>query len=1547
MKTKLVLENGSVYEGVSFGFEESVSGEVVFSTNMTGYPESLTDPSFCHQLLCLTYPLVGNYGIASTEELDDCNVLKHLESHRIWVSALLIANYSTTHSHYQSTQSLQKWLKDNRVPALHSIDTRKLTQEIRTHGTMKGKIEFGNDIVDFVDIHKMHLVKTVSTSDMYTLGDGSIHIAVVDCGIKLNIIRHLVHEGFRITVVPYNYNFVNKHFDGIFISNGPGDPRVCSETITHLREYMQKDNAKPVFGICLGNQLLAIAAGASIYKMKYGNRGFNQPVFFPEHNKTYITSQNHGFAVDTKSLPRGWVEFCYNKNDQSNEGIRHTSKPFRSVQFHPEARGGPHDTIFMFKEFYDECCNYKYGHVQQNKILLLGSGGLSIGQAGEFDYSGSQAIKSFKDKGYQVILINPNIATIQTSEGFADQVYYVPVTPEFVTDIIVKERPHYISLSFGGQTALNCGVELFQSGVLGKHNIQVLGTSVDSILKTEDRDLFAKAMTVIGEETPRSQSATTIEEAVVVANAIGYPVLVRAAFALGGLGSGFCHNQDELVSLLSKTFTKTNQVLIDEDLRGWKEVEYEVMRDVDGNSIIICNMENFDPLGIHTGDSIVVAPSQTLNNDEYNMLRTASLKIAGSLGIVGECNVQIGLDPHSKRYKIIEVNPRLSRSSALASKATGYPIAAVAAQLCLGEKLYEITNVVTGNTTANFEPSLDYVVVKVPRWDTLKFRGVDRHLGSAMKSVGEVMGIGRTFEEAFQKGLRMACGRGFEAHGKAPSCGDIMDELRRPTDDRLRVLAHAILKQNMSLTDIHQQSKIDKWFLSKCFAIKDTYASLKEWTIESICDDVLRKAKRDGFSDKQIAHVLMCTENEVTKRRSALRVQNVVKQIDTLAGEYMSQTNYMYSTYMGDTDDLPQYRSPNRKTIVVLGSGKYRIGSSVEFDYCSVKCAQYLREHGYYTVMINYNPETMSTDFDNSDKLYFDELSLESVCSIYKREDAYGIVVSMGGQEPNNIAVDLHKAGLNVLGTDVTSIDACEDRSQFSSMLDRLNICQPRWVCASSDEDIQRFVNDVHFPLLVRPSYVLSGAAMQIVHDEQQLHRCLSLANTVSPDHPIVLTEFITDAREVDVDAVAHNGEVVCYAISEHVENAGVHSGDATLVLPSYSISDDQKRAMVDVIRKIGAELNISGLYNTQFLIQDKWVGVIETNLRASRSIPFVSKTLDIDFIRCAVDAMLGIPQECVGTRDVNFFGVKVPQFSFNRLPNADPVLGVEMASTGEVACFGNTLEEAYLKSLIASRSGISRKKLQTILRLDDTDTSNLEENGHTVLTSVDDDEWSKVDMVIDCSNHPNTRVMRRKAIDFSKCLVTNAQQVTLLSKSLGVYLHAQPYLYYKKSMYKRSIKLFVRQGFTESNGDAQLKIQTALDNIAQYSTAEKQFTLLTGNQAESKDSFKINFTKNHGKAFTPNNFRDYRLNTLNDSDAMIIFRTGLSESTVFEVAYNIFKGKKVPIFYAIEPGCEMKTTLLRELDGYFETKVMYKVIKGGIQNITLDKDFIRFLQEL
>ena len=1542
---RLILENGSVYEGKSFGFNECVSGEVVFSTNMTGYTESFTDPSFCDQILCLTYPLIGNYGIPSEKTTDTNNLLVNLESSNIWIRALLVADYSKEFSHYNAEKSLSEWLISNKVPALTEIDTRRLTKELRSNGSLKGKIVFGEKDIDFVDINKYNLVEKVTCKEPYTLGEGDLHIAVIDCGIKLNILRNLLKQGFKITVIPYDYDFLkDTHYDGIFLSNGPGDPSMCKITIDNLRRFINSDNYKPVFGICLGNQLLAHAAGGTTYKMKYGNRGYNQPVLMLNTETTYITSQNHGFAVDKDSLPEDWEELCINKNDGTNEGIKHKTKPFHSVQYHPEARGGPFDTVYMFKEFYDRCLDFKFGEIKKNKVLLLGSGGLSIGQAGEFDYSGSQAIKSFKKNGLSVILINPNIATIQTCEGFADEIYYVPVQPKYVTQIIEKERPQFISLSFGGQTALNCGIELFHTGVLYKYNVEVLGTSVDNILKTEDRDLFAREMNLIGEKIPKSLPGTNVKEALEAARKIGYPVLCRAAFALGGLGSGFCDNEEELKTLLEKTFTKTNQVLIDEDLRGWKEIEYEVMRDKFGNTITICNMENFDPLGIHTGDSIVIAPSQTLNNDEYNMLRTASLKIAGRLGIIGECNVQMTLDPNSNEYRIIEVNPRLSRSSALASKATGYPIASVAAQLCMGQKLYDITNVVTGTTTANFEPSLDYIVVKIPRWDTRKFNGVDPRLGSAMKSVGEVMAIGRTFEEAFQKGLRMVRGIGFEPFGKEPTLNEIKKELRNPTDDRVRVLAHILYKDILSIDKIYKYSKIDKWFLHKLDNIKNTIMDLQVDQSNKISYEQLRLLKLNGFSDIQIGKKIGMSEIDIRKMRKEYGININAKKIDTLAGEYPADTNYLYTTYNGSVDDIEPCN--DKKTIIILGSGTYRIGSSVEFDYCSVKCMHTLRELGYHTIMVNYNPETISTDFDESDKLYFEELTFERVVDIYEKEEAYGIIISMGGQEPNNIAMKLNEYGINVLGIHPESIDNCEDRFKFSSLLDELNIDQPAWITANNKDDINKFIENNGYPVIVRPSYVLSGAAMRIIYNDESLEQCLNDASDISPDHPVVLTKFIEGAKEVDLDAVCSNGELVTYAVSEHVENAGVHSGDATLVLPAHTISKDMQNKLVDVVKTIGSKLNVSGIYNTQFLIKDDWYGVIETNLRASRSTPFVSKTLDIDFIKLATYAMVGKKDLNFVHKEINYVGVKCPQFSFSRLPEADPILGVEMASTGEVACFGKSLDEAYLKSLIASRSGVPIKKVLNILKLDDSDTSIYEKQGHNIITNVTN--WDIIDMVIDCSNKPENRTLRRNAVDFSKYLITNAQQLELLGQSLNANIACNPYSFYKKTLYKKkNIKLFIRQGFTESSVEKQIKLQNAFNSLLNFQTDNLFVTLVTGNKAESKDTFKVNFEIENNKEFNPKNFREYRLNKLDEADAMVILRTSLSESTVFEVAYNILRGPNIPIFFAIDPEAPLKTTLLRDLTGYNNAKVVYKTMENGIDNIANDQDFLDFINNL
>lgn len=926
------------------------------------------------------------------------------------------------------------------------------------------------------------------------------------------------------------------------------------------------------------------------------------------------------------------------------------------------------------------------------KVLLLGSGALKIGEAGEFDYSGSQALKAMREEGIETVLINPNIATVQTSEGIADKIYFLPVTPFFVEEVIKKEKPQGILLAFGGQTALNCGVALYRAGILEKYSLKVLGTPVQAIMDTEDRELFVKKLDEINVKSIKSHAVENIEDAVVAAENLGYPVILRAAYALGGLGSGFCDNEEELRRLGEKAFSYSPQVLVEKSLKGWKEIEYEVVRDRFDNCITVCNMENFDPLGIHTGESIVVAPSQTLTNHEYNLLRELSIKIVRHVGIVGECNVQYAFDPNSEDYRVIEVNARLSRSSALASKATGYPLAFVAAKLGLGYGLFELKNSITKTTPAYFEPALDYVVCKIPRWDLSKFHGVSREIGSSMKSVGEVMAIGRTFEEALQKGLRMI-GQG--AHGftgnKEITIEDIDKALREPTDNRIFVIAKALIK-GYSVDKIHELTKIDRWFLDKLVSIVDTANELAALdSLEEISKELLLKAKRKGFSDFQIGrHVLkdrVDTDEmviKVRKYRKALGVLPVVKQIDTLAAEFPAKTNYLYLTYNGCVSDI-DYEQDGR-SIIVLGSGAYRIGSSVEFDWCSVNALQTIRDRGWRGVMINYNPETVSTDYDMCDRLYFDELTYERVLDICDLESPYGVVISVGGQIPNNLATRLDSAKVPILGTSADSIDNAEDRHRFSAMLDTLDIDQPRWKELTSMDDIHKFVEDVGFPVLVRPSYVLSGAAMNVCSNSNELEQFLKLAANVSKKHPVVVTEFIEHAKEIEFDAVADHGTVIAYAISEHIEFAGVHSGDATIQFPPQKLYVETARRIKKISRKIAEALNISGPFNIQFLAKENDIKVIECNLRASRSFPFVSKVLKINLIELATRVMIGekVEHPEKSAFDLDYVGVKASQFSFSRLQKADPVLGVDMASTGEVGCLGDDTNEAILKAMLS-----------------------------------------------------------------------------------------------------------------------------------------------------------------------------------------------------------------------------------------------------------------------
>ena len=937
------------------------------------------------------------------------------------------------------------------------------------------------------------------------------------------------------------------------------------------------------------------------------------------------------------------------------------------------------------------------------KVVILGSGALKIGEAGEFDYSGSQALKALKEEGVYTVLVNPNIATIQTSDNIADKIYFLPVTPYFVEQVIKKEQPDGILLSFGGQTALNCGIKLYEGKILEKYNVRVLGTPVQSIIDTEDREIFAGKLGEIDVKTPLSIAVTSIEDALKASDKIGFPIIVRAAYTLGGMGSGFCYNREELVSRAENAFSYSNQILVEESLKGWKEVEYEVVRDAYNNCITVCNMENFDPLGIHTGESIVVAPSQTLSNSEYHKLRELAIKIIRHVGIVGECNVQYALDPNSEDYRVIEVNARLSRSSALASKATGYPLAFVAAKLSLGYGLWELKNSVTKTTPAFFEPALDYIVCKIPRWDLGKFTGVSKQIGSSMKSVGEIMAIGRNFEEVIQKGLRMV-GQGM--HGFVANHPmknkDIREELAEPTDQRIFAISEA-LQNGMSVDEIHELTKIDKWFLEKLKNITDLKLVLeKHHSVQELPTDLIRKAKKSGYSDFQIARLVFKGDDAkmedrllvVRKERQARGIVPVVKQIDTMAGEFPAKINYLYLTYCGTTNDVDFEK--DGKSVVVLGSGAYRIGSSVEFDWCSVNAIETIKKQGLRSVMINYNPETVSTDYDVCDRLYFDELSLERVLDILELEVPKGVIVSVGGQIPNNLAMKLHRQNIPILGTSAINIDNAENRQKFSAMLDKHHIDQPRWSELTSIEDIYTFADEVGFPVLVRPSYVLSGAAMNVVSNKEELEHFLNLAANVSKEFPVVVSEFIEQAKEIEIDAVADKGEMIAFAISEHIEFAGVHSGDATIVFPAQKLYVETIRRIRKIAREIAKALNISGPFNMQLLAKDNDIKVIECNLRASRSFPFVSKVLKVNLIELATKVMLDVPYEKpeINLFSIDYVGIKAPQFSFARLQKADPVLGVDMSSTGEVGCIGENYYDAVLQSMLSVGYRIPQKNI-------------------------------------------------------------------------------------------------------------------------------------------------------------------------------------------------------------------------------------------------------------
>ncbi|KAK9474735.1 uncharacterized protein V1510DRAFT_405815 [Dipodascopsis tothii] len=1349
----LELKDGTLVQGYSFGANKSVAGEFVFQTGMVGYPESITDPSYQGQILVITFPLVGNYGVPSRETRDPLipDLPMHFESNKIHIAGLVVCDYTEQYSHYLATSSLGQWLKEQNIPAVYGVDTRALTKLIRQKGSMLGRMLFPKagsrpssaisdarftnqtsdawrsefETIEWEDPNLKNLVVEVSITEPKIYypdpatarkrPDGkTLRIICIDVGMKFNQIRCFVRRGVELKVVPYDHDILSEEdYDGLFVSNGPGDPAAMTHTIEALSVAIQQERT-PIFGICLGHQLLSRAIGAQTVKLKFGNRGHNIPCTNLINGRCYITSQNHGYAVDVSTLPAGYKELFVNANDGSNEGMYNTTKPIFSVQFHPESTPGPRDTEWMFDTFIDSV--YESAHagklvqikipggtaeealrknppVHVKKVLVLGSGGLSIGQAGEFDYSGSQAIKALKEEGIYTVLINPNIATIQTSKGLADKVYFLPVTPDFVRKVIIEEKVDAIYVTFGGQTALNVGIKLkdeFES--LG---VKVLGTPIDTIITTEDRELFARSMEEIGEKCAKSASASNLQEAVTAVKDIGFPVIVRAAYALGGLGSGFAENMDQLIDLCNRAFASSPQVLIERSMKGWKEIEYEVVRDCNDNCITVCNMENFDPLGIHTGDSIVIAPSQTLSDEDYNMLRTTAVNVIRHLGVVGECNIQYALNPFSKEYCIIEVNARLSRSSALASKATGYPLAFVAAKLGLNIPLNKIKNAVTKVTCACFEPSLDYVVVKIPRWDLKKFTRVSTELSSSMKSVGEVMSIGRTFEEAIQKAIRAIDyhNLGFNATDALMSI-DIDTELQTPSDQRLFALANAMYSGKYSVDKIWQMTKIDKWFLNKLENLIKFGQRLSSFNTSSINTTLMRQAKQLGFDDRQLAKFLNSNEFAVRQRRIELGVTPFVKQIDTVAAEFPCFTNYLYVTYNACEHDI----SFNDHGVMVLGSGVYRIGSSVEFDWCAVRAVRTLREQKIKTVMVNYNPETVSTDYDEADKLYFESLNLERVLDIYQLERSGGVIVSMGGQTSNNIALSLKRENVKILGTSPEMIDGAENRYKFSRMLDRIGVDQPAWKELTSTDEASDFCEKVGYPVLVRPSYVLSGAAMNTVYSRDDLANYLQQAVEVSRDYPVVITKYIENAKEIEMDAVAKDGKMLMHVVSEHVENAGVHSGDATLIVPPQDLDPETVRRIEVATEKIGNALNVSGPFNIQFIAKDNEIKVIECNVRASRSFPFVSKALGVDLIELATKAIVGLPVEAYPEPDQpipkDYCAVKVPQFSFSRLAGADPVLGVEMASTGEVAAFGHNKYEAYLKALIATGFRLPKKNI-------------------------------------------------------------------------------------------------------------------------------------------------------------------------------------------------------------------------------------------------------------
>ena len=1293
----LYLETGEIFEGKSIGFDGVNVGELVFNTSMVGYQEILTDPSYAGQIITMTYPLIGNYGINKS----------YSESEGVQARGFVVKKVSDIDSNFMTEGTIQEFLINNKVVAIEGVDTRDITRNIRDKGVVKSIISskelLSNEVMDLFNNFKdiSDIAKDVTVSEKKVIkgeNENGPKVGILDVGVKQNIVRNLIKRSREVIIYPMSTNtdeIIRDEVDGIHISNGPGDPAVHTEVIKTIAELVE---IMPVFGICFGHQLLSLAMGAKTYKMTFGHRGGNHGVKNIKTNKSFICSQNHGYAVDSESLKNTKLEPYYlNLNDETVEGVIHTEKHAFSVQFHPESAPGPNDTEFIFDDFIKMINGSKAGKTLKeifdqpafenkkqkiNKVLIIGSGPIIIGQAAEFDYSGTQACKAIKEEGIEIVLLNSNPATIMTDENIADRVYIEPINVETVERIIQKEKPDGILAGFGGQTALNLAMKLEEEGILAKYGIKLLGINSESIKRAEDRELFKELLEKIEEPVAKSAIVSTIIDAVEFSNEINYPIIVRPAYTLGGSGGGIANNETELVEIVERglTLSPINQVLIEKSLLGWKEVEYEVMRDKKGNFITVCNMENFDPVGVHTGDSIVVAPSQTLTNFEYQMLRDSSYRIIDELKIEGGCNVQFALDPISHNYIVIEVNPRVSRSSALASKATGYPIAKIAAKIALGYTLDELTNYVTQKSSAFFEPAIDYIVVKVPKWPFNKFKTASPTLNTQMKATGEVMSISRTFESAFMKAIISLEGD-YTGLGLNREISDAELEKMIVTSHYERAFAIAeSLRRGKTIDEIHKISKIDKWFLTGLQNIIDVENSL----INNPDNIAIKNAEKMCFLDEEIEKLLNMSDENMKELRDAEKIYPVYKMVDTCAGEFEAVTPYYYSTF----EDKDEVIVTENKKIIIIGSGPIRIGQGIEFDYCSVHGVWAIKELGYEAIIINNNPETVSTDFDTSDKLYFESLHIDDVMNIIKKEKPYGVILQFGGQTSINLAEKLEKYGVKILGTDFESIDLAEDRIKFKEFLNNLDIKSPDGAIATSYSEALEIVKVLDYPVMIRPSYVIGGRAMKIVYTDKELEEYLAEAKKVG-DATILIDKYL-EGIEIEVDAISDGKDILIPGIMEHIEKTGVHSGDSITAYPPLTLSDEIIEKLVETTKKIAINIKNKGLINIQYALKDGELYIIEVNPRASRTVPILSKITETPMIKIATRIMLGEKLEDMEygkelKPNKNFHAIKYPVFSTEKLSDVDIFLGPEMKSTGEILAIDSDLNKAIYKGFLAT----------------------------------------------------------------------------------------------------------------------------------------------------------------------------------------------------------------------------------------------------------------------